>query len=121
MKVPPPKDAEVPFGGQPIHVDVLLEGTTASRPTAPNSNVRLQEVEAKARRSSTRAKVMMATLRNRQKIQISAQKIGKPRQDGLCRQCNSLASILQVFFRERRKAVETMLIVDQCAFGQKGG
>ena len=87
MKIPdakrhPPKDAKVPFGGMPIHVDMLPKGTPTSRPTTPRSNVRLWVLQCKARRSASGTKVMMVVFNGWRQIRMRPQQMAKPGRDG---------------------------------------
>ena len=83
----PSKDAEVPFGGLPIHVDVSPEGTAARGPTAPGANVWLGNLEGEAGRSATGAQIMVAMLNGRRQIRMRAQQRGEPRRNGPRRRC----------------------------------
>ena len=70
MKIPgaerhPAKDAEVPFSGLPIHVDVLPKRTPTSGPVAPRLNVWFRNLQGKTRYSAAGAKVMMTVANGR--------------------------------------------------------
>ena len=81
------KDAEVPFSGLLIHVDVLPKRTPTSGPAAPRSNVWFRDLQGKTRCSATSANVMMMVANGWRQIRMRPQQSGKLGRDGPCGWC----------------------------------